>query len=98
MAAGCNVNQRGFDGKTPLHCAAERLQSTNIEALLAHGADVTLREESTNMTPLDHLLEFDVLDRPHLKKSVNSCAEVLFAVGNASKYIGQSQASSSKNT
>lgn len=51
--AGTDVNVRNDNGRTPLHWAAERGNLSAVQVLLERGARIDVREEGTNMTPLD---------------------------------------------
>src|SRR5207249_12284615 len=51
---GADVNARSASGRTPLHDAAERNESTKVvQLLLAGGADVNPRDDGDN-TPLKY--------------------------------------------
>lgn len=51
--AGTDVNVCNKNGRTPLHWAAERGNLSAVQTLLERGARTDIREEKTNMTPLD---------------------------------------------
>ena len=54
LAAGADIQQRGFNGYTPLHHAANQDDPTAIELLLAHGADPAARTDVDDFTtPLE---------------------------------------------
>lgn len=50
---GTDVNVCNKQGRTPLHWAAERGNLSAVQTLLERGARTYVREEKTNMTPLD---------------------------------------------
>ena len=54
LARNMDINARGMSGKTPLHWAAEQGHFKAVDVLLKHGAMVDVREEESQMTPLDH--------------------------------------------
>lgn len=53
IEAGSDVNVRNGTGRTPLHWAVEWGNLLAVQALLERGARVDVREEETNMIPLD---------------------------------------------
>jgi ankyrin repeat protein len=48
LAAGADVNQRGLNDWTPLHCAASRNDPAAIQLLASHGADLHARTRIDN--------------------------------------------------
>jgi ankyrin repeat protein len=55
-----SVNERGGDGKTPLHCAAT---SAIAELLLDSGADVMARDVDHGSTALQYLIADETIAR-----------------------------------
>ena len=53
IEAGTDVNVCNGSGRTPLHWAVERGNLLAVQALLERGARLDIREEKTNMIPLD---------------------------------------------
>ncbi|CAD6587468.1 MAG: hypothetical protein ASARMPREDX12_002854 [Alectoria sarmentosa] len=54
LARGVDIDARNDLGRTPLHFAAEEGHVDAVEVLLKHGARVDVKEEESQMTPLDH--------------------------------------------
>jgi len=50
LSFGANIQQRGMNGFTPLHCAAARDNPKAIELLLSHGADPIARTNVDDFT------------------------------------------------
>jgi len=54
ISFGANLQQRGINGFTPLHCAAADNDTKAIELLLSHGADVDAKTDVDDFTtPLE---------------------------------------------
>lgn len=53
IEAGTDVNVCNGNGRTPLHWAVERGNLSAVQTLLERGARIDIREEETNMIPLD---------------------------------------------
>ena len=53
LDAGTDVNVCNGTGRTPLHWAVEQGNLSAVETLLERGARIDIREEETNMIPLD---------------------------------------------
>lgn len=53
IEAGTDVNVCNDNGRTPLHWAGERGNLFAVQTLLERGARIDMREEETDMTPLD---------------------------------------------
>lgn len=53
IKAGSDVNVCNSNGRTPLHWAVERGNNLALQTLLERGARTDIREEETNMIPLD---------------------------------------------
>jgi len=53
IEAGTDVNVCNGNGRTPLHWAGERGNLLAVQTLLERGARIDIREEETNMIPLD---------------------------------------------
>ena len=53
IEAGTDVNVCNGNGRTPLHWAVERGNLAAVQTLLERGARIDIREEETNMIPLD---------------------------------------------
>ena len=49
-----DVNERNNHGRTPLHFAAEKGHLRAVKVLLQFGAKIDVKEEETQMTPLDY--------------------------------------------
>lgn len=60
LARPDSANERGGDGKTPLHCAAT---SAIAELLLDNGADVHVRDVDHGSTPLQYLIADEAISR-----------------------------------
>lgn len=54
LARNMDVNARSNSGTTPLHWAAKQGYFDAVDVLLKHGARVDVKEEESQMTPLDH--------------------------------------------
>ena len=54
LAAGIDINALNYFARTPLHFAAERGHPDTIRLLVERGATVDIKEEETQMTPLDY--------------------------------------------
>lgn len=54
LARNMDVNARGYSGTTPLHWAAGQGYFDAVDVLLKHGARVDVKEDESQMTPLDH--------------------------------------------
>jgi ankyrin repeat protein len=63
IGAGADVNARTQNHITPLQLACTQLQTTNVECLIEHGADVT-QANKTGWTPL-HLIFKNARKRQH---------------------------------
>jgi ankyrin repeat protein len=50
LSFSANIQQRGMNGFTPLHCAAARDNPKAIELLLSHGADPSARTDVDDFT------------------------------------------------
>ena len=50
LSFGANIQQRGMNGFTPLHCAAARDNPKAIALLLSHGADPSARTSVDDFT------------------------------------------------
>lgn len=50
-----DVNSRNYLGRTPMHYAAENGHLEALRVLLQHGAKIDIKEEETQMTPLDYV-------------------------------------------
>ena len=57
LKAGCNVNARDSDGRTPLSYASEHGQDDTLDLLLGRGADPMIGETKTKKTPLHIAIE-----------------------------------------
>ena len=80
IAAGADVNAKGFLDKSPLHKAAYRGHKEVVELLIAEGADVNaLTDEDFGNTPLDVA---EVKLKELLRKHGGKTAEELKAAGN----------------
>lgn len=55
IKAGAKINQRGFNGTTPLHRAAMTTSLEVMKVLIANGADVNARDIQ-DQTPLDKII------------------------------------------
>lgn len=54
VARNMDVNARGNSGTTPLHWAADQGYFDAVDVLLKHGARIDVKEDESQMTPLDH--------------------------------------------
>ena len=54
LAQNMDINARNNSGKTSLHWAAEQGHFDAVDVLLKHGARVDVKEEESQMTPLDY--------------------------------------------
>ena len=54
LARNVDINARNNYGRTPLHWAAEQGHVDAVDVLLRHGARIDVKEEESQMTPLDH--------------------------------------------
>ena len=54
LARSLDIDARNSFGRTPLHFAAERGHFDAVEALVKHGARIDIKEDETQMTPLDY--------------------------------------------
>ncbi|KAL8830057.1 MAG: hypothetical protein Q9191_001650 [Dirinaria sp. TL-2023a] len=63
--AGSDANVCNKQGRTPLHWAAERGNLSAVQTLLEKGARTDVREEKTNMTPLD-IAKMQCMAQPEL--------------------------------
>jgi ankyrin repeat protein len=53
LQLGANINGSNYTGRTALHWAVEGEQVAAVRLLLQRGADTSVRETETNMTPVD---------------------------------------------
>lgn len=59
MDSGSNINEKGYHGRTPLHCASRNYNVSNsIIELLNRGADITVKDDFGD-TPLDIALDIN---------------------------------------
>lgn len=54
LTRNVDINARNNPGQTPLHFAAKEGNFDAVSMLLKHGARIDIREEESQMTPLDH--------------------------------------------
>ena len=54
LARNMDIDARNNLGRTPLHFAAEQGNFDAVDVLLRHGARIDVKEEESQMTPLDH--------------------------------------------
>ena len=54
LARNMDINARNHTGQTPLHFAAKEGNFEAVDVLLERGAKIDVKEEESQMTPLDH--------------------------------------------
>ncbi len=54
LARKMDIDARNKLGRTPLHFAAEQGNFDAVDVLLKHGARIDIKEEESQLTPLDH--------------------------------------------
>ena len=54
LARNVDINARNYAGRTPLHFAAKEGNFEAVKMLLKRGAKIDVKEEESQMTPMDH--------------------------------------------
>lgn len=83
LARNMDIDARNIAGRTPLHFAAEQGNFDAVDALLKHGARIDVKEEESQMTPLDYakMQLGKSSDRGHFQRVVDVLEGKAFQLG-----------------